>query len=296
MVVVGSVNTDYVMRVDRRPRPGETVTGGLLEVHGGGKGANQALAATKCGAEVELIARVGDDPMGKERVEQLEKAGVGTSGVLVTKGVASGVAVISVTPDGENAITVAPGANALLSAADVEAESGLLREAKVVLVQFEVTMDAVVRAAELASENAAVIVNCAPFRPVPAALLHRCDAVVANELEASQLAGVPISSPADALGAAGRVLTLGTRALVVTLGAQGAVVVSGEVAEHVPAPVTKVVDTTGAGDAFAGALAAALAAGQPLLESVRTGVAVGSATTEHLGAAAVLPAGWGAPV
>jgi ribokinase len=289
VVVVGSVNTDYVMRVARRPRPGETVTDAVLEVHGGGKGANQALAAAKCGARVELLSRVGDDLMGKARLEQLTKEGVGTAQVLVTAGVASGVAVITLTPDGENDIIVAPGAYARLSPADMEGASEHIGRATVLLAQFEVPMETVTRAVQLASDGAQVVINCAPFRPVPPAVLKRADVVVVNELEAAQLSGTPVSSPEDALAAAPRVLSLGPRAVVVTMGAQGAVVVSEDLSAHIPAPATNAIDTTGAGDAFAGALAATLATGGTLLEAVTLGVVVGSATTEQVGAAAVVP-------
>jgi ribokinase len=294
VVVVGSVNTDYVMRVSRRPKPGETVTDAVLEVHGGGKGANQALAAVKCGAEVVLVARVGSDSMGRARVEELAGGGVRTTKVLVTPGVVSGVAVITLTPDGENEIIVAPGANARLAPADIEDASEQLVEAAVVLVQFEVPMEAVVRSVELAGHGTRVIVNCAPFRPMPPALLRRADIVVANELEAAQLSGLAVTSPQDALAAAEGVLRLGPRAAVVTLGGQGAVAASDGLSVHVPAPATNVVDTTGAGDAFAGALAARLAAGRDLLEAVHFAVAIGSATTEHVGAAAVVPHRWAA--
>ncbi|MDA8301793.1 MAG: ribokinase [Actinomycetota bacterium] len=289
VAVVGSVNTDYVMRVAHRPRPGETVTDAVLEVHGGGKGANQALAAAKCGARVELLSRVGDDPMGKARLEQLTEEGVGTTRVLVTPGVASGVAVITLTPDGENDIIVAPGAYARLSPADMEGASEQIGRATVLLAQFEVPMETVTRAVQLASGGAQVVINCAPFRPVPPAVLERADVVVVNELEAAQLSGLPVSSPEDVLAAAPRVLGLGPRAVVVTMGAQGAVVVSDDFSAHIPAPATNPVDTTGAGDAFAGALAATLAMGNTLLEAAKLGVVVGSATTEHVGAAAVVP-------
>ena len=294
--MVGSANTDYVLRVERRPRPGETVADAVLEVHGGGKGANQALAAAKCGAAVELVARVGDDPMGRARLEELANQGVGTAMVTLTPGVASGVAVITLTPDGENDIVVAPGANARLSATDIDRAGDVLGRAAVVVAQFEVPMEAVVRAAQLAGKSTRVVVNCAPFRPVPPAVLSRADVVVVNEVEASQFSGGPVSSPAAALDAAHGVLQLGPRAVVVTLGARGAVVVTEETSVEVPAPRTKVVDTTGAGDAFAGALAAMLASGLELPKAVELGVMVGSATTERVGAAAVVPNGVSGPV
>ena len=289
VVVVGSVNTDYIMRVQRRPQPGETVADAVLEVHGGGKGANQALAAAVCGAEVELVARVGADAIGARRLEELAAAGVGTSRVLVMQGAASGVAMITLTPDGENEIIVAPGANGALSPSDMDKSGDLIAVADVLLAQLEVPMEAVVRSVQLVGPSAKVVLNCAPFRPLPAPLAARLDVLVANELEASALAGRTVDGVEDALAAGAELCRLGPRAAVVTLGPDGAVVVGPGLAVHVAAPATNVVDTTGAGDAFAGALAARIAAGEPLVDAVRFGVGVGSATTGRMGASAVLP-------
>ena len=290
VVVVGSVNTDYLMRVERRPHPGETVGGALLEVHGGGKGANQALAAAICGAEVELVARVGADAMGDTRLEELSAAGVGTGRVLVTPGSASGVAMITLTPDGENEIIVAPGANGRLVPEDLEKVTDLLTAADVLLAQLEVPIATVARSVQMVGARAQVVLNCAPFHPLPRDLAGRVDILVANEVEAAALAGRSVGCAEDALEAGDELRRLGPRAVVVTLGAEGAVVVGPGIAEHVPAPATEVVDTTGAGDAFAGALAARIAAGEPLVGAVQFGVAVGSATTERMGAAATVPA------
>lgn len=289
VAVVGSINTDYLLRIEKRPRPGETVADAVLEVQGGGKGANQALAATKCGAHVDLVGRVGDDAMGAARVSKLEAHGLGVGRVLVTPGVASGIAVITLTPDGQNDIIVAPGANARLSPADVEEAAREVGRASVVLAQLEIPTETVVRTFELAGDKAYTVLNCAPFRPLPPETLRRLDVLVANELETAELSGQSVSSPEDALVAARAILKLGPRAVVVTLGERGAVVVSDDIATHVPAPTTRVVDTTGAGDAFTGALAAKLAAGASLAEAVPFGVAVASATTERLGAEAVVP-------
>jgi ribokinase len=290
VVVVGSVNTDYVMRVERRPHPGETVGGALLEVHGGGKGANQALAAAICGAEVELVARVGADAMGNARLAELNAAGVGTGRVLVTPGWASGVAMITLTPDGENEIIVAPGANGLLVQEDIDKVADLLTAADVLLAQLEVPVATVARSVQIVGARAQVVLNCAPFHPLPEELAGRVDVLVANELEAAALACRSVGGVDDAIEVGDDLRRLGPTAVVVTLGAQGAVVVGPGLAEHVAVPATKVVDTTGAGDAFAGALAARMAAGEPLVGAVEFGVAVGSATTERMGAAATVPA------
>lgn len=302
VVVVGSLNVDYVISVERHPRPGETVLDAQVEFHGGGKGANQASAAALCGARVDMVGRVGDDPMGASRRQELAALGVGTTHVLTTPGTATGLAFITVTRDGENEIIVASGANAKLCPADVDSAAGSFSAGSVLVAQLEVPVAAVARAAEIAGPSVWMVLNCAPFRPLPAELMARTDILVANEGEASELAGRPITAPEDVMAAAGPLLALGPRVVIVTLGPRGAVVVGPALAEHVAAPAARVVDTTGAGDAFVGALAARLSSagrgvtrsdgplpGRVLLEAVHGAVAVGSATTEQFGATAVVP-------
>jgi ribokinase len=290
VVVVGSVNTDYVLRVGRRPGAGETVGGATLEVHPGGKGANQAVAAARYGAAVALVARVGDDDLGERRRVELEAEGVGTANLLSTAGASSGLAVITVTPDGENSIVVVPGANAELSPGDVGAAEADLAAASVLVLGLEVPMATVVRAAELAGPQTAVLLNAAPAQPLPTELPARVGVLIVNEHEACELAGIPVGGAVDARRAAAVLRERGAGAGVVTLGALGAVLLdaSGAV-EHVPAPTVHVVDTTGAGDAFVGALASRIAAGATLLEGVEAGVAAGSATTQVVGALAQVP-------
>jgi ribokinase len=290
VVVVGSVNTDYVLRVGRRPGAGETVGGATLEVHPGGKGANQAVAAARYGAAVALVARVGDDDLGERRRVELEAEGVGTANLLSTAGASSGLTVITVTPDGENSIVVVPGANAELSPGDVGAAEADLAAASVLVLGLEVPMATVVRAAELAGPQTAVLLNAAPAQPLPTELPARVGVLIVNEHEACELAGIPVGGAVDARRAAAVLRERGAGAVVVTLGALGAVLLdaSGAV-EHVPAPTVHVVDTTGAGDAFVGALASRIAAGATLLEGVEAGVAAGSATTQVVGALAQVP-------
>ncbi|HTW98023.1 MAG TPA: ribokinase [Acidimicrobiales bacterium] len=289
MVVVGSANADYVVRVERRPGPGETVGGASFDLHAGGKGANQAVAAARCGAAVDLVACVGDDALGAARIEELDAAGVGTSHVLRTAGAPTGAAFVVVTPDGENSIVVAPGANWLLGPSEVEHAASLIAGATVLVVQLEIPTEGVARAVELAAPAATVLVNCAPFRPLPDAVLDRTDVLVANETEAAALAGWPVATTEDAREAARRIVAAGPRLAVVTLGPAGALAVGAHLDLHVPAPRVRVLDTTGAGDALVGAMAARLASGAALEEAVAFGVAVGSATTERLGASAIVP-------
>lgn len=291
VVVVGSVNVDQVVRVDRRPGPGETVGGGTLERHSGGKGANQAVAAARCGARVALVGRVGDDAPGRSQRDELSGEGLDLSQLRETAGTPTGLAIVVVTPDGENAIIVVPGANASLCPDDVDAAVPLISRAAVLVVQLEVPMDAVARAVRLAPPGCSVVVNCAPFRALPDRLLARTSVLVANESEAAALAGVPAGTPEAALEAARRITRMGPRHAVVTLGARGAVVTGATAHAHVEARALQTVDTTGAGDAFVGALAAELSRRRAILEALRRGVAVGTATTTRTGARAVVPAG-----
>ncbi len=289
MVVVGSANVDYLISVDRRPVPGETVMARGLRTLGGGKGANQAFAAALAGAEVHFVACVGDDALGEQRMAELASVGVRTALVRRAAGSLTGLAFITVTPDGENDIIVAPGANAALGREDVDAAAHLLAGPCVLLAQLEVPHPATARAIELAGPQARVVLNLSPWRRLPAELLGRVDVLVVNEVEAAAMWGSPVGTVAEAMEAGRALRGAGPSAVVVTLGAAGAVAVADGLEEHVPSPPVEVVDTTGAGDAFAGALAARRALGYDLLEAVRYGAAMGSATTSRLGAQAVAP-------
>jgi len=289
VVVVGSVNADYVVRVTRRPLPGETVLADSLEVLPGGKGANQALAARRCGAAVELVACVGLDAAGSARLAELERAGIGTAAVARVATAPTGSAFITLTDEGENTIVVAAGANGELGGEQLEAARPLLAAASVVVAQLEVPMAAVARAFELAAPAATVVLNAAPYRALPAAVLRRTSVLVVNAREAGALSARPVDGPDQAVAAARSLRALGPPAVVVSLGAAGAVLVSEAEERHVPTPPVRVVDTTGAGDALVGALAARLASGSGLAEAVEAGVAVGTATAGRLGAEPVVP-------
>lgn len=286
LVVVGSLNMDLVVRAERIPAPGETVPGGDLHTYPGGKGANQAVGVARLGARVCMVGRVGDDAHGQALRDHLHAAGVDTAAVLVTPGTASGVALIVVDAAGQNSIVVSAGANGRVAPADLP--PGLFAGASVVLLQFEIPMAAVVRAAERArAAGCRVVLNPAPAHPLPPGLLPMVDVLVPNEGEAARLAGVPEGDP----GAAARALVdAGAGAVVVTLGASGALVVEGDESVPVPAfPVTPV-DTTAAGDAFVAGLAVALAEGRPLAEAARFGCAAGALAVTKAGAGPSLPA------
>lgn len=293
VVVVGSVNTDYVVRVSRRPADGETVTDAELSVHGGGKGANQAIAAAltagRVGGPVAMVGRVGDDAAGATRLAELAAHGVLTGGIRISPEVATGSAFVTVTPGGGNTIMVAPGANSRLTAADITESGPLVALARVLLTQLEVPPAVVAQAVRCAGPETTVVVNCAPFHPLGREVLTRVDLLVANETEAAQMLGGDVGDVRTALAAVTAMVGFGPAAAVITLGADGAVVAADGDHWHVPAPRVTPLDTTGAGDAFVGSLGARLAAGIPLVAAVEFAVAVGSATTEHLGAMARLP-------
>ena len=288
--VVGSINQDFVLKVEHRPEPGETVTDALLSKGNGGKGANQAAAAALLGASVVFLGRVGGDGFGEPLVRALAEKGVDTSLVEQAAGASTGTAFITVTPDGENAITVAPGANRSLVPADVDAASAEIAEARVLVAQMEVPPEVVLRAVEVAAENGTrALVNLAPPFEVPRKLLERLDPLVVNEHEASFLLGESVEGVDGALVAATELLSLGPRAAVITVGAAGVIFSDGESTAHIPAPKADVVDTTGAGDAFVGALAARLARDASLEDAVAYAARAGAAAVTKEGAQGALP-------
>ena len=284
-MVVGSVNADLVVSVARLPRAGETVAGGTFARHGGGKGANQAVAAARAGARVAMVGAVGADDLGDEALRELTAEGIDVSSVERLEGVATGVAAIVVDAAGENQIAVASGANAQLDGGAVAAALARLLTAApgVVLLGHEVPEDAVVAGAHAARDAGwQIVLNPAPARPPPDAL----DGVLLtpNADEARELAGV-----ADEEGAAEALAARTGAAVLVTLGPDGALLLHDGVAERLPAPAVDVVDTTGAGDTVNGALAAELAAGRPLRDAVRFALTAAALSTRAPGARAGMP-------
>jgi ribokinase len=266
VVVAGSVNVDLVVTVERLPDPGETVTGGTFERHGGGKGANQAVAAARAGASVAFIGAVGDDDLGTEAVAQLDAEGIDTSSVASLAETATGVALIIVDAHGENEIAVASGANSFVDEAMVRAALGSrsFAQSTVFGTNLEISDDAVRTVCSIANEaGMQVLVNPAPARELPEDVLSAGPILTPNESEARALSGE------DSAEAAGRALAERTRqAVIVTLGRRGALLVRGDEARHFDAFAVDAVDTTGAGDAFNGVLASQLARGIALDEAI----------------------------
>ena len=285
--VVGSINQDFVLAVERRPEPGETVTDAELSLLPGGKGANAAVAAARLGAGVAMLGRVGEDAFGAGLVKNLRENGVDAEHVEASPDAPTGSAFITVTPDGENAIVVSPGANRSFGPDEVDRAAGALREAGVLVAQLEVPVEAVGRAASIVTDGGGrFLLNLAPAREVPEGLLRLCDPLVVNEHEARFLLGGGTRDPEEL---ARKLLDLGPRSAVVTLGASGAVLAAGGTTHGFPAPEVEVVDTTGAGDAFVGALAARLAGGASLEEAAPYAVLAGAVAVTREGAQGALP-------
>ena len=286
IVVVGSSNTDMILQTARIPRPGETLLGGQFSMAAGGKGANQAVAAARAGGEVVFLARVGDDLFGRQAIEGFKQAGIDVTHVICDDQSPSGVALIFVADEGENSIGVASGANGNLAVSDIDAAKSALESADVVLMQLETPLETIQHAAALASAaGVPVILNPAPAQPLGEELLRSVAVLTPNESEAELLTGIKVSDIASAGKAAEVLLGQGVEAVVITLGSQGVWVAGPHFRGHVPAfPIAHVIDTTGAGDVFNGALAVALAEGEPMEAAVRFASAAGGLSTTQLGA------------
>lgn len=288
VVVFGSVNLDLVATVTALPAPGETVLASGFAQHGGGKGANQAVAAARLGASVAFVGAVGSDEPGRALRSALAAERVDTAG-LRQDAAPTGTAIILVDGRGENVIVVASGANMTLDAADADRAAALLRPGAVLLCQLEVPVRAVVAAAAAArGAGATVILNAAPAGAVSAELLRHVDVLVVNEGEAGAILGRPVGSAEEGSAAAADLATR-VPAVVVTLGARGAVLAAGDRPMPVPAIPVPAVDTVGAGDAFVGALACELARGGALRDAVRVGTAAGALAACRPGAQDALP-------
>ncbi|MGW2325201.1 ribokinase [Streptomyces sp. NPDC001700] len=295
LLVVGSANADLVVGVDRRPGAGETVLGSDLAVHPGGKGANQAVAAGRLGARTALLARVGDDGHGRLLLDSQRDAGVDTTGVLVG-GAPTGVALITVDPSGDNSIVVSPGANSRLTPEDVRGAESLLAAARVVSLQLEIPLETVAEVVRTAGAGFGdrpgprVVLNPSPPAPLPADVLAACDPLVVNEHEARYLlSDDPAGDATDPEAWAAALLARGPRSVVVTLGGEGALVAERDRTVRVPSLPVEAVDTTGAGDAFTGALAWRLGVGDDLETAVRYAVRVGAAAVTRAGAQVSFP-------
>ena len=291
IIVFGSINIDLVATAPRLPVAGETLLGRDFFKAPGGKGANQAVASARLGTPTYMVGRVGADSFGTELLDSLQVSGVQTDNVFVDETVSSGVAMITVDMRGENQILVIPGANGRVNQEDVERLSRLLPEATALLLQFEIPMPAVVAAAKAARESGVtVILDPAPVQSdVPDELYSLVDIITPNEVEAAQLVGFPVDGEESATKAAAVLRQRGVKNAIVKLGAKGVLCATQEESFFIPSFPVHTVDTTAAGDAFNGGLAAALHEGLSLRQAVVWGAAAGALTAMKLGAQPSLP-------
>ena len=290
IVVLGSVNMDLVAVAPALPKPGETVMGDDFSTLPGGKGANQAVAAARLGADVRMIGRVGDDVFGPMLLANLEANGVDVSDVATTPGVSSGIAVILLDDERENYIVGIYGANMACDEVQVEATSRALDGADALLLQMEIPLGISLQAAEIARQRGVrVIYDPAPPSDIPLLSYGAFDVIAPNQSEAEVLTGIAVDSRDSAHEAAGILRERGAQTAIVKLGERGVVYSAGDAAGHVPAFEVDALDTGAAGDGFAGALAVALAEGRPIKRAVRFAAAAGAAVVTKRGAQDAMP-------
>jgi ribokinase len=284
IAVIGSANTDLTTFADVFPRPGETLFGKNFEMGFGGKGANQAVAARLCGAEVTMVAKVGGDLFGRATLDNFASFGIDTTHVQVIDDAPTGVAPIFVEPDGQNRIIVVRGANDRLTPADVDAAARELRAVDAIILQFEIPLATVYHSIRFARDhNIRCIVNPAPAVPAELAALTAADLFIPNESEAEQITGQPVHSEADARACAAALLARGFPRVVITLGARGALVADAAGQRLVPAFAVESMDTSGAGDAFIGSLAVFLAEGLAEQEALSRANLYAALSTTRIG-------------
>jgi len=290
IVVVGSLNMDLVMRTPRVPVGGETLNGHEFSTLPGGKGANQAVACARLGAQVSMIGQVGEDGFGRTLRDGLIADGIDVSGIKQTSAVGTGVAMILVEDIGQNRIVLAAGANGALTPADIDGCAAVIKGAAMLVVQLEVPMPVVQRAVEIAhAAGVAVLLNPGPAAPLPDSIWPQVDILVPNETEASLLSGVTVSDAPSAYAAAKIFRQRGMNCVLITLGANGVAVIDDAGERHLPAHVVKAVDTTAAGDTFIGGISAALVEGLTLDEAVALGQRASALCVTRHGAQPSIP-------
>jgi ribokinase len=290
IVVVGSSNTDMVVKAHHLPVPGETVLGGRFWMNAGGKGANQAVAAARLGGNVVFIAKTGDDIFGRQALQLFKEEGIDTSHILTDPENPSGVALITVDAKGENCILVASGANGALKPVDLQQAEHIITNASLILVQLEIPVETVEYVTGLAAKNSIrVVLNPAPACPLSDALLSKISIITPNETEAGMLTGIPVTDKQSAETAARALAAKGIETVIITMGADGALLLHENVVHFFAAPVCQAIDTTAAGDVFNGALAVALAEGKSIREAVPFAISAASISVCRMGAQASAP-------
>ena len=290
IIVVGSSNTDMVIKSKHLPAPGETILGGQFIMNPGGKGANQAVAAARLGGQVSFIAKVGNDVFGQEAIKGFQKHGIDTQFIKTDDKNASGVALIMVDDKGENCISVALGANNALSTDDIDKAQTAFEDAETLLIQLETPLSSVEYAIQKASTNhLKIILNPAPAQSLSDELLSMLDIITPNETEAELLTGIKVTDKASAQSAATILRKKGIEIVIITLGAKGAYVLSATENQLIPAPKVNAIDTTAAGDTFNGALAVGLSEDMPLIKAITFANKAAAYSVTKMGAQASAP-------
>jgi len=290
IIVVGSCNTDMVIKAERLPVPGETILGGTFLMNSGGKGANQAVAAARMGGDVTLISKTGNDLFGKQSVVLYNSENINTEFIYSDSKLPSGVALITVDSRGENCIVVASGANGNLKPEDIDKSITAIESADIILMQLEIPIETVEYVAELGALKGKIIVlNPAPAQALTNSLLRNIDIIVPNKSEAEILSGIKVIDAKSAKRAADIISKKGVDNVVITLGSQGALILEKNIYHLVPAHVVEAVDTTAAGDTFCGSLCVGLANQKSLLDAVKLAVKASAITVTRMGAQSSLP-------
>lgn len=290
IIVIGSSNTDMVIKADRLPVPGETVIGGKFFMNPGGKGANQAVAAARLGGNVTLICKTGNDIFGKQSVELFNSERINANYVFSDPKNPSGVALITVDSNGENCIVVASGANASLSPEDIESARNEIERGDLVLMQLEIPIETVEYATRLASaKGIRVILNPAPAKALSEKLLRSLYVITPNRTEAEILSGIKVSDWESAMKAAAVIKARGPKIVVITLGSQGALICENDTFHRVEALKVTAVDTTAAGDTFSGALCVAISEGLSMVEAVKFASRASALAVTRMGAQSSIP-------
>lgn len=296
VLVIGSSNMDLNIYSERLPKPGETVTGGIFKQFLGGKGANQAVASVRAGAKTIFIGKIGNDFFGDQMVSRLTKEGIDTSHIIKDAQEASGVAFIMIDNNGENMISVAPGANARLNPLEIQAKSDIIKKAKVLVVQMELSIETIEEIYRIASQgNVTKILNPAPLKPIPISVLKNIDIIIPNEgelfrlhslLEFKELSG---TQKEKIIQASKDIASLGIKIVITTLGSKGCLIVENDEVIEIPAFKVEAIDTVGAGDCFNGVLASKLCQGETLLNAVKYATAAASIAVTRKGAQESMP-------
>lgn len=290
IVVIGSVNMDLMLHCHDLPRPGETVLGREFMQTPGGKGSNQAVAASRLGVKVYFVGCAGDDTFGHESRDMLKADGIDIRHLHLVRGAATGVAMIMIDRGGENCIALAPGANNALTCQHIDAADDIIASAGIVVCQFESPLQTVLHAIKVAQRHKVpFLLNPAPVRDISVRELNGLDLLILNTVEAASLSGLVVLSPQDALIAARNLRGLGVANVIITMGKDGAVVAEDTGISHYPAPTVRAVDTTGAGDTFVGAIAVGLSRGNAMSEAVAFAQRAAAHSVTRRGAQASMP-------